>query len=97
MTRRSSEIDATREKVFIRDHWRCQVCGGGATQCAHILPQDKLHLARFGVEVIHHPENMRAVCGLRCNARVQINYRSRPVEADAHAARVRKAIEGEEV
>jgi 5-methylcytosine-specific restriction endonuclease McrA len=93
--RRSSEIDDTRRAVFERDGWRCVVCGARATQVAHVLPQDVLHVRRYGKAVIHHPLNLRAVCDLRCNARVQINYRARPLVADQRARTIKEAIDAE--
>ena len=82
--------------VLARYGGRCCLCNERATQCAHVLPQDKVHLARYGAAVIHHPANMEPVCGLRHNALVQINYRARPIDADVQAAYVRTCITVEE-
>ncbi len=92
----------TKQAVFERDGWQCVYvypdtghrCIRQATQLAHILPQDKLHLSLYGEAVIHHPLNMRGTCPEH-NASVQINFRSRPMNANAHAAAVRKAMEAE--
>ena len=91
--RRSAQIEETKRKVLGRYGGRCVLCEKPATQCGHILPQDKLHLARYGAEVIHHPHNMEPVCGLTHNAAVQISLRSRPLEADAHAWAIIERIE----
>jgi hypothetical protein len=98
---KSDEIMRTRMRVFARSGWRCvfvdengEQCTRQATQAAHVLPQDVLHLARYGPTVIHHIDNLRGTCP-KHNASVQINYRSRPVEADEHAAAIRKKLEQE--
>ena len=93
--RRSWEIGETKRIVLSRYGGRCKLCEKRATQCGHVLPQDKLHLARFGEEVIHHPANMEPVCGLAHNAAVQINCRSHPMFAEKHAQRVREIIRKE--
>ena len=93
--RRSAQIEETKRKVLGRYGGTCALCDKPATQCAHILPQDKLHLARYGGEVIHHPHNMEPVCGLTHNAAVQINLRSRPLDADAHAWEIIRRMEDE--
>lgn len=97
--RRTDEIDETRMQVFEREGWRCFYVGGDgnrcpkrATQAAHILPQDVLHIARYGSTIIHHPLNMRGSCPTH-NAKAQINYRAEPVKADEHAAMIRAAME----
>lgn len=80
------KIKETREYVFERDNWQCVVCGKPATQCGHILAQSDLNLDRWGEEIIQHPANMLAVCGLKCNDRVEISSKSRPIDAARHAA-----------
>lgn len=99
--RKSDEIMETKMQVFARANWRCvyvdqngERCPRQATQAAHILAQDTLHLARFGPSVIHHVENLRGTCPEH-NASVQINYRSQPNNAERHAARIRAIIEEE--
>ena len=90
--RTTAEIRETVEAVTDRDGWACYVCGEKpGNQLAHRLPQDVLHLARFGAAVIHHPLNLRWVCSLACNAKVQVNARSRPVEAAELAEEIRNA------
>ena len=99
--RRDTTIWETRMRVFERDGWRCIYvnergarCQKRATQLAHVLPQDVVHLARYGPAVIHHYDNLRSTCPAH-NATVQINYRSRPTEADEHAARIRAKLQEE--
>lgn len=95
------QIWETKMRVFERDGWQCVYrdesgdrCPRQATELAHILPQDVLHLRRYGPSVIHHDDNLRGTCP-KHNASVQINYRARPQEADAHAARIRAKLEDE--
>ena len=80
-----------------RDGWRCMLpsCNLPANQCAHILPNDGVHLKRFGDEIINHRANMKAACGLKHNAGLQINYRNNPIAAEAQAQDVREAIKRE--
>jgi len=94
-------IYETKMIVFGRQDWQCihvdeygHRCPRQATQLAHVLPQDKLHLGKYGSSVIHHHENLRGTCPQH-NATVQINYRSRPREATAHAAEVARIIRKE--
>ena len=99
--RKTDKITDAKMAVFERDGWQCvyvdsvgRRCEKQATQAAHVLPQDVLHLSRYGPAVIHHVENMRGTCP-KHNAAVQINYRSRPRDADEQARRVREIIEEE--
>ncbi len=84
--------------VYLRDNGVCQTCGnqiGPAGHCAHILPQDVQHLARYGEEIIHHILNQKWVCSLKCNAAQQINYDGHPVAAEAHATMIRAELGAE--
>ena len=60
--------------IYERDRWVC-ICGNsvyqfGTPQIAHRLAQTKANIKKWGKGVIHHSVNLRAVCSLRCNARV---------------------------
>lgn len=88
-------IYETKMRVFSRSGWQCVYvddegnrCPRQATQLAHVLPQDKLHLRMFGSSVIHHPLNMRGTCPAH-NASVQVNYRSQPREASRIAREIK--------
>jgi hypothetical protein len=93
--RLSLKIEETKRAVFGRDNWRCVVCGNAATQCAHVLGQTDMNIARYGEAVIHHPMNLRSVCGLAHNKIVEISTKSRPIEAAQHAAKIKRIIEEE--
>lgn len=92
--RLSDKIEATKLAVMERDNWTCVVegCGRSATHLGHILPNDGIHLKRFGDEIVNHPQNMRAVCCLAHNHAVQVTYKGHPVAAEAQAQMVREAI-----
>ena len=99
---RDAGIWDTKMRVFGRDGWQCVYvdddgirCPRQATQLAHVLPQDKLHIARFGLTVIHHPMNLRGTCPQH-NASVQVNYRSQPREAERIASEIEKVVSYQE-
>lgn len=75
--RKTFEISETKEEIFNRDEWICQVCGKQVTtstaQLAHIIPQSKSMLKKWGKDIIHHPNNMLTTCSLNCNNAVQEN------------------------
>jgi hypothetical protein len=95
------KIYETQMEVFARSGWQCvhvdengERCPRQATQLAHVLPQDTVHLAKYGPAIIHHPDNMRGTCPAH-NASVQINYRSQPLAAIQHANAIRRKLEKE--
>ena len=68
----------TIERIYQRDGYRCQSCGGsvfryGTPQLAHKVPQRKHVVKRYGEAAIHHPLNLVATCSLECNNRVQLH------------------------
>ena len=73
----SHEIGELKELVFNRDHWTCQYCGkplrSGVPQLAHLIPQRKGNLKKYGKAIIHHPLNFLSACSLDCNNRMQVN------------------------
>ncbi|MCF7949880.1 MAG: HNH endonuclease [Spirochaetia bacterium] len=96
--RKTFEISETKEEVFNRDGWTCQVCGRNVNQStgqlAHLIPQSKAMLNKYGKQIIHHPDNMLTTCSLRCNNAVQLNI---PMMQEQLARGIRKAIEIEPV
>ena len=63
MSRKDIEIMDTKMLVFTRDGWRCRYCGaGGHLQLAHRIPQTKANIAKYGKEIIHHPDNLETTC-----------------------------------
>ena len=94
--RQRIELTETKERLGEEQAWLCHVCGRPMTldssHFAHVLPQDRVHIRRYGEEVIHHRLNGRLTCGLRCNAKVQVTYSAHPLMADMLANRIREAI-----
>jgi len=77
-------IEAKRQEVFDRQGGRCFICGTPLAfhgfQLAHRIPQRKWCIERWGKAVIDHPMNVAGVCGLRCNARAQLDPVSKQAE-----------------
>lgn len=68
--------DAARTAVYTLARGKCWVCRKPVPwpgQLAHRIPQSRAMLRRYGVAVIHHPINLRLVCGLACNDAVSIS------------------------
>jgi len=74
-----------RLTVFKRDKFICRVCGkhlgfSNHPQIAHRIKNSKMYLKLYGDEVINHQYNLVSVCGLGCNASVDIGYKSELVK-----------------
>jgi len=69
-----------RLQCFKRAKWRCEICGlplvneKAIPQLAHIVKQSKYNIKRYTKEVIHHPDNIKVVCGLTCNSKVDLGF-----------------------
>ena len=91
MSRKSIEIADTREAKYTEQGGRCYICHRPVRyaffQLAHRIPQRKWCIERWGKEVIHSPLNVFGVCGLECNAAVQMNPDT--VEAEEFAEYIR--------
>jgi 5-methylcytosine-specific restriction endonuclease McrA len=87
-------IEETRSYVFTRDQGLCVNCGRpiylGQPQVAHLIPQRKSMVRRYGTAVIHHPLNLAAVCSLECNDGVSLS--NHPVAERELVERIRKAL-----
>ena len=93
--KKSNKIQKIKAAKLLEQHYLCGRPGcreriGLDSQLAHRIPQRKWCISRWGLEVIHHPDNMVLVCSLACNAAVQLNPIS--LEAKALAAEIRKKI-----
>ena len=72
------KIEADEEKLqrVIDCKFTCQVCrkkfGESQLQLAHIVAKKGNYIKRFGVEIIHHPDNMVITCS-KCNSSVMLN------------------------
>ena len=85
------------ERVYERDGYRCQSCGGsvyqyGTPQLSHRCPQRKHLIRRYGEAAIHHPSNLVAACSLECNGRLQLHASEWP----AHMQYIQKLIQDEQ-
>lgn len=96
MTEREKfQIAEMKEFVFARDGYQCATCGRsiyhyGTPQMAHRIASTLANIKRHGKAVIHHAENLRAVCCLRCNDAQNIG--NQPEIADVLAESIRSLI-----
>ena len=94
MTRheKASRIADMREQKYYEQGGRCFVCHQAVRfamfQLAHIIPQRRWCVDRWGEDVIHNSENIRGTCCLECNAKVQMNPNS--IEADQFAKQIKE-------
>jgi len=99
MTEREKyNIAETKQRLFARDGYRCQNCGGSiyaydTPQLAHCIASSIVNIRRYGKEVIHHDDNLKSVCSLRCNDGCNIGMI--PVERDALAERIKEKLRKE--
>lgn len=80
---------------LVEQHGKCAACGkyfkyGEKIELAHILPQRKWIIKKYGAEIIHHTMNMKATHAGSCNSDVQMS----PNKTEAVEAHV-KAIKQE--
>ena len=91
--REAVDLADIREAKYTEQGGLCYVCHRPVRyaffQLAHRIPQRAWCLSRWGREVIHSPQNMVGVCGLRCNAKAQMNPDS--VEAEDFALAIKRA------
>lgn len=72
MTEREEfEFQEMFTRVAAAQGWCCAVCGRplavSHAQWAHIIPQSKANIRKYGKAVIHHHMNGAVVCSLACN------------------------------
>jgi len=67
-------------KMYEHYNYKCFVCGGIATQRAHIIGNTKTNLSRYGLNVINSDMNWLPACNLYCNALIDIS--NNPVKRD---------------
>ena len=101
MSRAELKTEAIRRTylaVYSRDHGRCVACGlsanrYGTAQLAHVIPNRKHNIRKYGEAVIHHPMNLKLTCCLECNAAVSLS--NAPLAEAALVKKIRAAM-GEE-
>lgn len=74
MTQREAFVCEDRKRRIIAERTICEVCGKQGTQLAHRIPQTKANIKACGKAVVHHEKNLALVCGLACNAAVNIEH-----------------------
>lgn len=75
----NEQIQQKRLEIFKRDKFTCS-CGNpvtrfGQQQLGHRIKQSKYNLRKYGLEIIHHPFNVRSCCSLNCNARLDLGVK----------------------
>lgn len=61
---------------------------------SHRIPQRKHFVKRYGKDVVHHPLNFAACCGLTCNNKVSIG--NHPVAIEQLVAEIREDLDGKQ-
>lgn len=91
-------IAITEQKLAMLNSrgWQCEVCGKAVTlescQLGHIIPKYKYLVKRYGKAVIHHPLNMKIVCGNTCNDAVMRKPATNPIYTDELIALIRSKL-----
>jgi hypothetical protein len=82
--------EETKEYIYNRDRSYCQVegCKNPGTQLAHLIPQRKHLIKKYGSEVIHNASNMKLACCLDHNAKLQLH----PWEWDNKAKEIQEML-----
>ena len=78
------------ELCYEKKGMACVYCDNLATQLAHIIPQDKVMLKKYGYRVIHHWLNRDPVCGLACNSKSSI--RNHPIDIEAKVKEIEECL-----
>lgn len=98
MSRAEQKTEAIRETfmaVYSRDRGRCVSCGLSANrygdiQLAHVIPNRKHNVRKYGEAVINHPLNLRLTCCLECNAAMSLS--NAPIAEAALVKKIRAAL-----
>lgn len=95
---RERELDQMQEQkrqiIDEQGGWCACGCGLPAVDLAHVIPQTKPNLAKYGPEVIHHRLNLRAVAHRQaCNDAMSIGCK--PWSEGRLVERIRAALESE--
>ena len=88
-------IMETREKLWTRSLGYCEYCGEPIDymgfEIAHVIPQRRHWLKKYGEQVIHHADNLRAThATARCNNGVSIGNNAHLVAQ--HAGKILQII-----
>jgi len=74
---------------YAKHNWSCQVCGNPANQIAHLIPQRKWLIEKYGERVINHNDNLLPACSLKCNDKLQLSQ----WQWEKKAEQIKKIIE----
>lgn len=94
MSRLDERIRETRQAVAIRAKYMCEVCTKQLWleqgELAHRIPQRRHLVAKYGVGVIHHTDNLRWTHRGNCNDAVSIG--GKPVACEELAKEIQLRI-----
>ncbi len=89
-------LSEIRPRILARANNKCEVCGNVMffqdSQLAHRICKSKMHLKKYGKEIIHHSLNLALVCGLECNSAVNIG--NNPMEVEKLIKRIEDSLRG---
>lgn len=73
-------VNEAIKDLFIRDGYKCQVCGKLGRQCCHRIPRTKEFIKKYGKEIINHIHNLGIGCDLYCNGTMNIQNKPMRIE-----------------
>jgi len=95
--RLTDTLTELRRLKYYQQGGQCKTCGRPLREgfeLAHRIPQRKWCIARWGADVIHHPDNMDATCPGACNSAAQLDPNSLKAEELAAAIKTKGAKHG---
>lgn len=94
MNQRESFEASEQKRQIIAERQVCEFCGEPGTQLAHRIINSAANIRNYGKAIIHHPLNTALVCGLKCNAKANIEHD--PLEKWRLLKQIQKELEHEE-
>ncbi len=91
---------AIKKTIWLEQSKKCAYCGkliseSDVCDLAHIIPQRKWCLAKWGEEIIHHRLNMKVTChNDNCNSGVQMSP-NKTALVEKHVQMIREDLENE--
>lgn len=99
MTEREAlELEDVRRACYAREGGYCATCGKPLDRMqfhlAHVIPQRKHWMRRYGKHVVHHPDNLRATCPTdSCNGAVSLGNNQHLCDLHAEAIKTKNIEE----
>jgi 5-methylcytosine-specific restriction endonuclease McrA len=92
-------IYALKRNKLVEQKFKCAYCGNqfklsDKMELAHILPQRKYLIKKYGEEIIHHELNMKLTHAGECNSGIQMSPNKIKL-VEAHVAMIKEAIDAE--